>query len=506
MRRILVCLIAAALPLFAAEPWLRLTTPDFELYTSAGEKRGRETILHFEQVRAFFLKASPVKRTGDFPVRLIQFGTDKEFEPYKPNQAGIAYYTGTPARDYIVMDDAATSEASVAIHEYFHLVVRHSGLKIPIWLNEGWADVYSTLRPMGKETAIGDLIPGRVSELERSPWLDFKALTSVDRNSPDYNEIGRAGIFYAESWALAHMLYLAPEYEANFGKFVMALHQGHSAAEAFETAWGRSGADVFTDLHTYLDRKKIYGRAFEIQLDRAQGEPLVSSVTEFDGKLMLADLLAGVNKRGEAKKVYDRLDTEQPGRPDVAKSMGYLAMQNNNPGDTLRYFAKAFDGGETDAQMCLRLAELMRGARQPSAKIVPVLQRALKSKPDYTEASIALGVVQVDERDFAGGITTLMAIPAIAPESATAVFLHAGRGLYADGLSDGRAAQSGNVPQVGENGAGDKQGGPACQVYRGTCGRRCSGASGREAKAGQGSGAQRRLFGWRKAPADSGGD
>lgn len=422
MNRILLCLIAAALPGFAAEPWLRLTTPDFELYTSAGEKKGRDTILHFEQVRAFFLKASPVKRTADFPVRLVQFGTQKEFDPFKINDSSIAYFTGTPSRDYIVMNDAANADGGVAIHEYFHLVVRHSGLRIPVWLNEGWADVYSTLRPLGNETAIGDMLAGRVKDLERNAWLSFNELTSVDRNSPEYNEAGRAGVFYAESWALTHMLYFAPEYEANFGKFVMALHQGRSAAEACQIAWGRTAAEVFADLHKYLDRKKIYGKAYEIKLDKAQVEPLVSAVTDFDGKLMLGDLLAASNRRGDAKKVYDKLDSEQPGRADVAMSMGYLAMENRDAAGMLKFFGKAFDAGETDAQMCLRLAASMRETRQPVAKIVPVLQRALKSRPDYTDAAIELGLVQVDGRDFAGGIATLMAIPAVTPDRAATVY------------------------------------------------------------------------------------
>src|SRR5271169_6832185 len=114
MYRVLICLIAVAVPSLSAEPWLRLTTPDFELYTSAGEKKGRETILHFEQVRAFFLKASPVKKTSEFPVRIIQFGTEKEFSRYSVNQIAAAYYTGTPARDYIVMSEAANSNAPVA--------------------------------------------------------------------------------------------------------------------------------------------------------------------------------------------------------------------------------------------------------------------------------------------------------------------------------------------------------------------------------------------------------
>ena len=77
---------------------------------------------------------------------------------------------------------------------------------------------------------------------------------------------------------------------------------------------------------------------------------------------MLADLLAATNKRAEAKKIYDRLDTEQPGRADVAMLMGYLAMQNRDANGILTYFSKAFDEGETYLQMCLRLAELIRVA------------------------------------------------------------------------------------------------------------------------------------------------
>ena len=50
------------LPLAAADQWVKLTTPHFELYTTAGEKKGREAILYFEQVRNFFLQASPSKK------------------------------------------------------------------------------------------------------------------------------------------------------------------------------------------------------------------------------------------------------------------------------------------------------------------------------------------------------------------------------------------------------------------------------------------------------------
>jgi hypothetical protein len=53
-RRCATVVLASALfpPLApAAEPWLKLTSSHFELYTTVGEKLGREALLYFEQVR-----------------------------------------------------------------------------------------------------------------------------------------------------------------------------------------------------------------------------------------------------------------------------------------------------------------------------------------------------------------------------------------------------------------------------------------------------------------------
>src|SRR5580692_4168888 len=94
LSRLFSMLVALSIPSFAAEQWLRMTTPNFEIYTSAGDKKGRAAILHFEQVRDFFLKASPVKNLSDVPVRLIDFGSDAEYRTYGINSASVAYFVG----------------------------------------------------------------------------------------------------------------------------------------------------------------------------------------------------------------------------------------------------------------------------------------------------------------------------------------------------------------------------------------------------------------------------
>lgn len=434
-----VLILLAGVPASAAESWTRLVTPQFELWTTAGEKHGKDTLRHFEQVREFFLKASPVRAPADFPLRIVEFATEDQYLPYKPNAQTAAYFFASAARDYIVLGN--TASYPTAIHEYMHLIVRHSGLKIPLWLNEGWADVYSTLRPIGKETAVGDIPEDRMRALEAGKWLSFDELTSTDRNSPNYHEGDRAGMFYAESWALTHMLYLSPEYQNNFGNFVTALHRGASTADACRSAFGRSPEEVFQDLRKYLDRKHIYGRIFEAGIDNRQTEPEAAAVSGFDSRLMLVDLLLATNKLSQAKEEYASLEKEQPDRPDLARAIGNLAEATGDRESARRYFEKAFNEGDSDAGMCLKLAMLEGLAHQSPDKIVPILERAVKSKPDFTEARIRLGLVLIDAHDYAGAIATLTAIPNVTPAQAPAVFCGLG---YAN-------LERGDVPAARKN-------------------------------------------------------
>jgi tetratricopeptide (TPR) repeat protein len=218
------------------------------------------------------------------------------------------------------------------------------------------------------------------------------------------------------------MLYLSPEYKDNFGKFVIALHRGSSATEAVRSAFGRTPDEVYKDLQAYLDRKKIYGRVFKAGSDGRESEPDVSRVPAFDSRLMQADLFAAMRKLPEAKQEYARLELEQPGQPDLALSIGSLALVEKDYARARSYFDKAFNEGEADAQMCLQLAMLDALAHESPEKIVPILERAVKAKPDYAEAKIRLGLARVDARDYVGAISTLMAIPEVAPDRAAAVF------------------------------------------------------------------------------------
>ena len=98
------------------------------------------------------------------------------------------------------------------MHEYVHLVARHAGLKFPPWLNEGTAELYSTIRMQGDKVLVGDLIPARIQALKSDEWVPLSVILSAGPDSPYYNEKNKAGSLYNEGWALVHMLQLSPDY------------------------------------------------------------------------------------------------------------------------------------------------------------------------------------------------------------------------------------------------------------------------------------------------------
>jgi tetratricopeptide (TPR) repeat protein len=323
----------------ASEQWIKLETPHFELYTTAGEKKGREAILYFEQVRSFFLQASPSKRAPEFPVRIVAFRSESQYKPYRVSETALAYYTQGRQRDYIVMQDIASEHYPAAIHEYTHLIVQHAGLKLPVWLNEGLADLYSSLTPKGNKVLIGDLIPGRVQTLLTTKWLTLDTLASVDQNSAMYNERDKAGIFYAQSWLLVHMLNLSADYKDGFSRFLLAEANGQDLAKACQSVYGKELKQVASDLDRYTKNNKFYGALFDVKLEKSAEDPQVSDATAFDSGMVLADLLALVRKPVEARKAYEQLAKDNPDKPEVEESLGYMAWQTGDRDAARQHFS-----------------------------------------------------------------------------------------------------------------------------------------------------------------------
>ncbi len=405
----------------AAEQWIRLKSANFELLTTVNEKKAREAILYFEEVRAFFVQSSSSKRAPGLPIRIVVFKSEREYKPYRPNEVAVAFYQGTSERDYIVMGALSEETYPIAIHEYTHVVIQHSDLKPPIWLNEGLAEMYSTLKPLGKKILVGALSAGRMNALQEK-WVDLSVLISAGHDSPLYNEKNRAGIFYAESWALTHMLSLSPAYKPKFTDFLRAVSMGNSSANAFQTIYGKSVLEVQTDLHAYMNGGKFQGVLFDLQLDKSAEAPEVEPASGLDVGLTLAEL-RGASPAGQkdAEAAYATLARDYPKSAEVAVGAARLAWAGKNIDAALVQFARAVELGTTDPKVYFDYAMLSRQSRG-TADQVSLLEKAVSLKPDYKEARLALAYDYMNAHKYPNAIEHLRQVKQVTKDEAFAYF------------------------------------------------------------------------------------
>src|SRR5947209_1026388 len=92
LRAAVLAAAALCVPTQAGTEWLRIRSTNFEMLTTAGEKKGREAILYFEAVRKFFGESKIIRSVPTAPVRIVAFHSMKEYKPYAAKEFAVAYY------------------------------------------------------------------------------------------------------------------------------------------------------------------------------------------------------------------------------------------------------------------------------------------------------------------------------------------------------------------------------------------------------------------------------
>jgi tetratricopeptide (TPR) repeat protein len=406
---------------FGADPrWIRMPSDDFEIYSSAGEGDTRLALQYFERVRAFFEQAlggSPQKAD---PVRIIIFNSKKEYEPYRPNEFASAFYTQVAGRDYIVLSGANADIFPVAVHEYVHLVAQHAGLSLPPWLNEGIAEMYSTLKPLGDKVLVGSLIPGRMYALSREKWVPLSAILSAGHDSPYYNEKDKAGSLYNEGWALTHMLELSPQYGTGFSRVLEEIRKGMPSEQALEKAYGKPLATIERDLQGYLAGDRFRASVFSIKLREEKVRTAAEPASIFDVKLTLLDLSNRPGKEAETRKKLEDLVTDDPKRPEPYVGLGYLAARGDQMEDARKSFQQAVELGSENPQMLWDYGRMSGQIDPPQA--MHALSVLLGQQSERMEVRLFLSQVQLFAKQPQLVIDTLQPVRKVSAADAPRFF------------------------------------------------------------------------------------
>ncbi|HXE13641.1 MAG TPA: tetratricopeptide repeat protein [Bryobacteraceae bacterium] len=411
-------------PAHAAQHWISVSTSHFEMYTTNNQKQAIRSLQGFEQVRYFFLQANKNAQEPEGRVRIIAFSSESEFKPYRLNSGSFAYYLRSHEHDYIVMQDISADHHQAAVHEYTHLVIQHMKLELPIWLNEGLADLYSSLEPNGQKAMVGRPLGDRLVILNDHPWMDWNLLFSVDRHSPYYNERDKMSIFYAQSWALTHMLRLGPSYSANFPKFLSAVASGMATPDALQKIYGKSVKEIGKAVQSYIRQASVRAFVYDVKLSKLDLDPQVSDLTPFQSRLALAQLLlARPESAGQAKEELLALEQQNPNSVELQEARGYLAWQEHNIPETCRYFQSAVDHGSENVQMIFQYAQLLLGSAPSSAETsIKLLEKVIALEPDNNDARIFLAQAAAHAGRYATALSAVAPIHNVQPDQAFQLF------------------------------------------------------------------------------------
>ncbi|MFH1278812.1 MAG: hypothetical protein ABIK65_10590 [Candidatus Eisenbacteria bacterium] len=251
---LLVALLAAppahALPR-AREKWIEVRTENFFLFSDAREKDVREIGLNLERLR-FCLQVMfrTMRVNSPHPTYIYVFKDNDSFRRYiesvDPDYPTLGAFLERSDGNYVVVDRrAGLASTRVVYHEYLHYFVHNNvNVPLPVWLDEGLADYYSSFQVEGNELDAGMPLPWAISLLRAESPMPLESLFEVDRSSPVYHGGKERGVFYAQSWALTHLLLTQPDREKKVARFLELLHEGKPATasicEAFQVSRGAS--------------------------------------------------------------------------------------------------------------------------------------------------------------------------------------------------------------------------------------------------------------------------
>lgn len=291
------------------QKWLRLDLPHFTVISAASEERTRQIGRDLETLQAMLSLwlggdevHSPVETT------IYVFASFRAFKPYKHEGAG-AYFSARKSGNYVALTaDPNYNATRFLYHEYFHYFAHNNLPEIPLWLNEGLAEFYSTFRVDGDQAQVGEAIKHHQQWLSRRPELPLSAFFELDKDSEEYNEGVRTGGFYAQSWGLVHYLMAGnQERSLQLMSFLEALAAGTEEEQAFARAFGADFQALEQELEVYLQKPMLPGFRLSIDgLKAAAPRAEVTRLTRAQVLIRLGSLLANVypDRAAEARAHY----------------------------------------------------------------------------------------------------------------------------------------------------------------------------------------------------------
>jgi hypothetical protein len=217
---------ALAPPAAPEPPWASSVTSHFEIWSGESGAAARALGDHLEAARAVILADMGLTDPGGPRLRVIAAAS-----PARLGLSVDALYFRDGSGETVLVGRGGAQALPAATHEMVHALLARVGWNPPLWLNEGLADYYATMRFENGRAWLGRPAPARAARLRRQSWLDLDALLHRWLDSGRDLEGRPALEAYRAAWALT--AHLARERPERFPALIRRVASGASLEAAF---------------------------------------------------------------------------------------------------------------------------------------------------------------------------------------------------------------------------------------------------------------------------------
>jgi tetratricopeptide (TPR) repeat protein len=289
-------------------------------------------------------------------------------------------------------------------HEYTHAFFRYNFRGLPLWLDEGLAELYGNTSIEGKTASVGLPNEMQLRYLQSSPFLPLDQLVTIDRSSPLYNTSDHAGVFYAESWALVHFLQLSVDLQKQdmINKFLSALHDTDDPIDAAKQTFG--------DLNKFSEKLQAYTRQRSYLYQRVplpaklkSDEFTARPLSQAEGTLALADFLLRNGNLPEGLERLHQVAALDPAIPGYHSEMGHYHLLKADFANAEKELQAAIAANSKDmsAHIDMAFVYLRRDGytKDSTPKIRAELDTVLALAPEFPPAFAFLSIAYAQEPD-----------------------------------------------------------------------------------------------------------
>jgi len=393
--------------------WIEVRSPHFIVESNSSKAEAKAAALQFEQIRdALELVLAGARNASEAPLTILTVGDEASLKRLLPgyfekrgetHPAGI--FVESPGGAFIVLrtDLERPGIFEPVYHEYTHFVMRQLSPGLPLWLTEGLAEFFSNTSFDGSFIFTGAADADNLSVLRSKSLLPLKTLLAVDQSSPYYTHQDQVDIFYAESWALTHYLFIqdAARGTQHVREYVEQVANGADPSATFLKVFGPLN-QLDADLNLYVHKLEFSALKVRASEKLSAKTFAVRELPPAEAYADQAEFLLATGRYREAGALIEHAFEEDPNSSKASALKSALLLSSGNREEAAEWASKAIKLDPNGYLGYYNRALAMESDHMnalDAAAVEDNLERAIALRPSLSSAEVLLSGLYLSRGD-----------------------------------------------------------------------------------------------------------